>query len=97
VRRGFLPLADLFGIGEKPPAPQERLPEANPDAAPVMPAGVTRPLKVELLPPPAEYEALQPPSDVHLGPAAPRPGSLRGADLRRSNADGWQPLSVQSF
>ena len=22
---------------------------------------------------------------------------VRGADLRRSNAEGWQPLSVQSF
>lgn len=97
VRRGFLPLADLFGIGEKPAAAQERLVEPDPDVTPVMPAGVTRPLKVEILPPPAEYEALDPPDDVDLGPAAPLPGSLRGADLRRSDVEGWQPLSVQSF
>lgn len=97
VRRGFLPLADLFGIGEKPAAAQEELPQEEHHLTPVMPAGVTRPLEVEVLPPPAEYEVLDAPADVQLGPAAPIPGSIRGTDRRRSNADGWQPLTVQSF
>jgi hypothetical protein len=97
VRRGFLPLAELFGIREKPRAVEPTPPQEEHHVTPVLPAGVTRPLEVELLPPPADYEDLGGPSDVQLGPAAPIPGSVRGADRRRSNADGWQPLTVQSF
>lgn len=99
VRRGFLPLADLFGIGEKPESGTSRsLRGEDPTVTPVLPAGVVRPKQVEILPPPGEFETLNGPDDVQLGPSAPIPGSLRRIDRRRSDAAGsWQPVSVQSF
>jgi hypothetical protein len=97
VRRGFLPLAELFGIREKPAAVEQAPPQEEHHVTPVLPAGATRALEVELLPPPADYQDLDGPTDVQLGPSAPIPGSLHGTDRRRSNAEGWQPLTVKSF
>lgn len=97
VRRGFLPLAELFGISEKPAAVEQTRPQDEHHVKPVMPAGVTRPRQVEILPPPAEYESLDGPDDTDLGPSAPIPGSVHGVDRRRSDADGWEPLTVRSF
>lgn len=99
TRRGFLPLAELFGLREAPNQNPQAQPRAdNSGRTPVRPTGVTRPRQVELLPPPVEYEALQPPADVDLGPSVPIPGSTGRVDRRRSDAsEGWQPLSGQSF
>lgn len=92
ARRGFLPLADLFGLGEKPTAT-----ETPPGAVtPVLPAGVRVPRQVEILPSPGEFESLGDPAGVQLGPAAPIPGSSKKIDRRRTDA-GWVPLTVHSF
>ena len=99
-RRGFLPLAELFGIDERtlseistsPILPDEST------APPVLPARSTKPKRVEILPSPGEFEILRRPDDSHLGPSAPIPGSKHSMDRRRSNADnGWQPLRVKPF
>jgi len=99
VRRGFLPLADLFGLGQTA-ADQRNVLPAGEDShiTPVLPAGVSRSKRVELLPPPVEFEELDGPGEVDLGPAAPMPGSIHGVDRRRSHAGtGWQPISIQSY
>jgi hypothetical protein len=95
ARRGFLPLADLFGLGRKP-APSDT-PSITPGRVPpVLPAGVTVPRQVEILPSPGHFESLGDPGGVELGPNAPIPGSNRKVDRRRSDA-GWVPLTVNSF
>ena len=89
ARRGFLPLADLFGVGS------DARPTANDQAiTPVLPAGVVLPKPVEILPPPDEVEILSGPDDVYLGPSAPIPGRrYRGVDRRRTDAtNGWEPV-----
>lgn len=99
VRRGFLPLADLFGIGPETGAKRGDGQPASPvDATPILPAGVTTPKAVDILPTPGAIEMLDGPADVQLGPAAPIPGQPQRVDRRRTDAtNGWQPTTVQPF
>lgn len=99
-RRGFLPLAELFGINRPAQSWESSstvLPE-NSSITPVLPAGAITPKQVELLPSPGEFEMLREPDDVQLGPSAPFPGLKHSMDRRRSDATGgWQPLTVKPF
>lgn len=99
VRRGFMPLADLFGLGRGDASGSAETPAAEEaDITPVMPAGVSNRKPVEILPSPREFEMLEGPPEVQLGPTAPLPGTLRHSDRRRTDASGgWEPLSVKSF
>lgn len=96
ARRGFLPLAELFGLGKSEQTPPPAADDSS--IAPILPANDSKPKVVELLPTPKEFELLDGPHEVELGPSAPFPGSLPGVDRRRSDArDTWEPLSVQAF
>lgn len=97
-RRGFLPLADLFGIGSSPPPESSTTSPPVSDVTPVMPAGIRTPRQVEILPSPGDVEELNGPADVQLGPTAPLPGSKPQIDRRRTDAaGGWEPLTAQPF
>ena len=99
-RRGFLPLAELFGINEQTLSEIRNTPILPNDSAntQVLPAGSTRPKPVEILPSPGEFEFLRGPQDFYGAPSAPVPGSKHSMDRRRSDAgSGWEPLSVKPF
>jgi hypothetical protein len=98
-RRGYLPLAELFGINEQMLSSSSSGHSADDSSiTPVLPTGVSTPKQVEILPSPGEFELLPEPDEVQLGPSAPIPGSKHSMDRRRSDATGgWQPLRVKPF